>query len=68
MQVSIQEQWLENLQKKIVDGRTWTVRVDGKAYLVRFTSSFKGEVASKVPSRVNRKAIPDLSRRVAQVI
>lgn len=42
--------------KKIVDGRTWTVRVDGKAYLVRFTSSFKGEVASKVPSSVNRNA------------
>lgn len=42
--------------KKIVDGRTWTVTIEGKSYRVRFTSNFKGEVASKVQHRHNRNA------------
>lgn len=44
--------------KKIVDGRTWTVKVGGKSYQVRMTSNFKGEVASKVPIRMKQTVNP----------
>lgn len=42
--------------KQVVDGRTWTVKVNGKSYKVRMTSRFKGEVASKIQKLPSKTA------------
>ena len=56
--------------KQVVDGRTWTVKVNGESYQVRMTSRFKGEVASKIPVKLpdyasnrRRKKILGIAKR-----